>query len=68
MGQQKPYEIEQGHMWSPVHWKEEMFTAIAGADGMESSSAERWVGSELSARQQSTSGTEKGTSFQEHGQ
>lgn len=56
-------------MWSSVHRKEEIFAAIvAGASGMESNSAERWVGSELSMRHQSTSATEKGASFQEHGQ
>lgn len=48
--------------------EEEIFAAIvAGADRMESSSAERWVGSELSVRHQSTSATEKATTFQKNG-
>lgn len=47
MGQQKPYEIQQGQMPSSVPGKEEPFAAIeTGADGMESSSAEGQVGSE----------------------
>lgn len=69
MGQQKPYEIQQGQMPSSVPGKEEPFAAIeAGADGMGSSSAERQVGSQLNMRQQSTPATEKATSFQERGQ
>lgn len=44
MGQQKPYEIQQGQMPSSVPGKEEPFAAIeAGTDGMGSSSAERQV-------------------------
>lgn len=62
-------KFSKGKCESPVHRKEEMFVAIvAGANVMESSSAERWVGSVLSMRHQSTSATEKATSFQEHGQ
>lgn len=69
MGQQKPYEIQQGRMPSPVPGEEEPFAVIeAGADGMGSSSAERRVGSELNMRQQITLATEKATGFQEHGQ
>lgn len=69
MGQQKPYEIQQGQMPSSVPGKAEPFAAIeTGADGMGSSSAEGQVGSELNVRQQSTLATEKATSFQEHGQ